>query len=159
MKSSVVPVVRFLLTYILLASGLTLLVYSAVQQGYRQSANDPQIQMAEDTATALSRGTSAASLMPKDIDISTSLAPFLIVTDDSYHILASSGHLGGQVVLPPTGAFVAARTSLGKDTTRPGENRITWQPTSSVREAAVIVHYNGGYVIAARSLRAGEIRE
>ena len=32
------------------------LVYAIVQQNYRQSANDPQIQIAEDLATAISQG-------------------------------------------------------------------------------------------------------
>ena len=40
-------------------------LYAAVQQDYRQSANDPQIAMAEDAANALKGGDVPASVVPR----------------------------------------------------------------------------------------------
>ena len=160
MKLSLRPLAGLTVLYVFCAAALTALVYIAVQQNYRQNANDPQIQLAEDAAQSLDHGLAPSSVVPAArVDLGTSLAPFIIVTDDNYRILASSGTLNGRTVLPPTGAFTAALTGRGKDTARTGENRITWQPSSSVREAAVITRYSGGYVVAARSLREVEIRE
>jgi hypothetical protein len=46
------------------------LIYLAVQQSYRQSANDPQIQMAEDGAAALENGSPIQILFPPKLLIS-----------------------------------------------------------------------------------------
>ncbi len=148
------------LAYIVSSATLTMFVYMAVQQQYRQSANDPQVQMAEDAAATLDAGKTPDLVVgvPK-IDLRDSLAPFLIVTDENFRVLASSGQLDGKNVVPPRGAFEAAKSNTGKDTPVSQENRITWQPASGVREAAVIVHRSGGYVVAARSLREVENRE
>ncbi len=155
-----VPALRLWLLYFVLSVGLVAMVLITVQQSYRQNANDPQVQMAEDTATALDHGQLVASLVPaQKVSLRTSLAPFLIVLDDSLNVVASSGELDGQTVVPPKGAFEAARNNVGKDTAQRQENRITWQPSDQVRMAAVIVHHNGGYVVAARSLREVENRE
>jgi hypothetical protein len=136
------------------------MVYVAVQQNYREDANDPQIQLAEDTAAALNAGRPASGLVSgEDVDMGASLAPFVIITDQNRHVLASSGQLNGRVPLPPAGSFEQAAAGKGKYTDTPHENRITWQPTAGVREAAVIVSYHGGYVVAARSLREVEGRE
>ena len=68
-----------------LAAVITLfcgLIYATVQQSYRMDANDPQIQMAEDTARALESGQPASSLVPSGkVDIAQSLAPYLIIYD------------------------------------------------------------------------------
>lgn len=138
------------------------LVYGAVQQNYRQNANDPQIQLAEDTSEALNAGAMPASLVAArgtTVQMDESLAPFIVIVDKNEHQLASSANLNGHVPLPPASAFRAAAANIGKDPTRPGENVFTWQPTPGIREAAVITTYNGGYVVAARSLREVEHRE
>lgn len=131
------------------------LVYVAVQQGLRQSANDPQIQMAEDAATALGAGETVESLLPTTkIDIAHSLAPFLIVFDDAGKPVASSGLLHDQLPTLPGGVLDYVSTH--------GEDRITWQPESGVRIAAVVTNYTGatpGFVLAGRSLREVEKRE
>src|SRR6185295_4920318 len=55
------------------------MVYLTVQQSLRQSANDPQIQMAEDAAGALARGAAEETVLPAtQVDIATSLSPFAI---------------------------------------------------------------------------------
>ncbi len=129
--------------------------YLAVQQALRQGANDPQIQMAEDAARAMGGGEPASLLVPKGpvVDISKSLAPFLILYDDAGTPLASSGVLDGKAPVPPSGVFAFTRSH--------GEERVTWQPRPDVRIAAVLVHTDGpnaGFALAGRSLRETERR-
>jgi hypothetical protein len=158
---SLVPstVNRIGLTYFVLSITLTGLVYVAVQHALRQSANDPQIQMAEDAAAALDAGQTHESLTSgPPVNMKTSLAPYLIILDSNKHMIATTGKLDGKVVLPPAGSFDAAAASTGK--VGPAkENRITWEPADDVRQAAVIVAHKNGYVVAARSLREVEMRE
>ena len=131
------------------------LIYLTVQQSLRMGANDPQIQMAEEAATSLAAGGTPVSILPAtQLDISTSLAPFLVVYSDTGEPLASSGLLDGAVPLLPAGIFDYTRQK--------GEDRVSWQPESGVRVAAVVVAYGGslpGFVLAGRSLREVEIRE
>ncbi len=128
------------------------LVYVAVQQNFRQSANDPQIQMAEDAARSLEAGSTPQSLVGNSsVDIDKSLASYLVIYDESTNVIASNAKLEGVVPKPPKGVF-----EFTKDH---GQDRITWQPKDNVRSAIVVQHYNGGYVLAGRSLREIEIRE
>ena len=146
-------------------TGVCLLTYATVQQNYRQSLNDPQIQMAEDAARALGGGDVPASVVPRGvplIDIATSLSPWIAVYDESHVTLESSAVFWGAPPKPPAGVFEAARGNQGKGTSQPEQNRITWQPESGVRSAIVVQHYAGsrpGYVIVGRSMREVEIRE
>ena len=131
------------------------LVYVAVQQALRHSANDPQIQIAEDAAAALANGNRAETVVPASIvDMAQSLAPVLIVFDSTGAVLGSSGVLHGKVPIPPAGVFEFVRGH--------GEERVTWQPERGVRMASVVVRSGGahpGFVLAARSLREVEMRE
>ena len=131
------------------------LVYLAVQQSLRWGANDPQIQMAEDAAAALSAGGTPGSMPPAvQVEISASLAPFMVIYNAKGEPLASSGLLHGAVPLLPPGVFDYTRQN--------NEDRISWQPESGVRIAAVVVAYGGtqpGFVLAGRSLREVEKRE
>ena len=149
---------RTFLYWLPLAFCLTVLaglVYGAVQQNFRQGANDPQIQMAEDAAIQLQDGAQAQTVVGGDkVDLSRSLAPFLIVYDATGHVLASSAQLNGAVPDIPTGVFNSVRAS--------GEDRMTWQPQEGVREAAIVTQFGGshpGFVLAGRSLREVEDRE
>jgi hypothetical protein len=139
----------------ILTVGICFLVYGAVQQALRQSANDPQIQMAEDAAAALAKGAAVEAVVPAaEVDVQHSLAPFLIVYDDNGTVLKTSGLLNGQV--PPLPPGVLGYTRIR------GQDRVTWEPQHGVRMAAVVVRYQGqqsGYVLAARSLREVEKRE
>src|SRR5438552_1376303 len=125
-----------------------LLIYISMQQVFRLSANDPQIQMAEDGADALAMGQDPAGILPnKRIELAKSIAPFMIIYDNQGHIFSSSATLHGKVPDIPNGVFTDAR--------RVGELRFTWQPEPGVRQAAVLVSYNGnnvGFVLAGRSL-------
>jgi hypothetical protein len=134
---------------------LSFMVYGAVQQVLRQSANDPQIALAEDAAAALLRGAKPDSIVgTQQVEIEHSLSPFLIVFDTNGKPLASSGVLDGNVPTLPVGVL--------EYTAQHGQDRITWQPRSDARIAAVIQHYGGtapGFVLAGRSLREVERRE
>jgi hypothetical protein len=129
-------------------------VYMVEQQALRMNANDPQIQMAEDAASALSRGQSIDSVVPTSkVDIAQSLAPYLVVFDNSGNAIASSGLLHDQSPAIPSGVFESVRQH--------GEDRITWQPEPGVRSATVVTSYGGahpGFVLAGRSLRLVEER-
>lgn len=140
-----------------IAVAVTLLcgiIYATVQQTYRQNANDPQIQMAEDTATALANGQTPDSLIgTTKVDMATGLAPYLIIFDATGKPIASSVLLDGKIPMPPLGIF--------DYTKQHGQDRITWQPRAGIRSAAIIVPYSGtqsGFVLAGRSLREAEQR-
>ncbi len=141
-----------------LAIAITLisgLAYVISQQSIRLSANDPQIQLAEDTVHTLESGQTPDMAIPKEtVNLRQSLAPFVIIYDSTGTVLASSGSLDGQPPTPPVGVLSYAQTH--------GENRITWQPDPNVREAIVIRPYqavSNGFVLAGRSLREVEKRE
>lgn len=138
-----------------LATLLCGLIYVAVQQDLRMTANDPQIQMAEDSAARLTAGQTAVQVIPPGLtDIAHSLAPYLIVYDDQNRPLASSATLDGQTPVLPTGVYADAKAK--------GETRISWQRRTDVRSAVVMVYHSGphpGFVLAGRSLREVERRE
>ncbi len=131
------------------------LVYLSVQQNIRQSANDPQIQMSEDLADALENGGSPDSLIPKtNVDISKSLAPFVIVFNDKAEVVISSVILNGKTPTPPSGVFDFVRKN--------NKESFTWEPNPGIRIAASVIKYNGakpGFVLAGRSIREVEKRE
>jgi hypothetical protein len=136
-------------------ASVALLVYGAVQQDLRQSANDPQIELAENAAAGLNAGQPVASVLPAErVDLSSGLAPFVVVYDAHGDVLAASATLNGIVPPLPAGVLDAV---AGR-----GEDRITWQPGPGIRIATVIVPYGGtepGFVLAGRSLRLVEQRE
>jgi hypothetical protein len=142
------------LPMVTLVTILCALVYVVDQQALRMSANDPQIQLAEDGAGALAQGASAQSLLPTNtIDVATSLAPFMIVYNDTGEPTASSGFLHGKIPTLPAGILDYVRNT--------GEDRVTWQPEGGVRIATVVVRASGtssGFVLVGRSLRETEKR-
>ncbi len=136
--------------------------YTAVQQAQRGGANDPQVQLASDAATALTGGAAPESVVGPGsavvgvagtgmVDASVSLAPFVVVYDRSGTPLASNARLDGGIPAPPAGVLAAAAAS--------GRNTVTWQPRPGVRIATVSVPWSGGTVMAGRSLRLAEERE
>ncbi len=133
-------------------------VYGVVQQNYRQNANDPQIQLAEDAATYLSEGLppiQLASGAPR-FDITKSLATFVMVFDSKGTLIVSSGMVGSSSPSIPAGVLNSTKSL--------GENRITWQIPSGDRFAAVVKQWSygsttSGYVLVARSLKEIEERE
>lgn len=136
---------------------LSLLTYGTVQQTIRLSANDPQVQMAQDAAANYPSGAASELLLSsKDrTDMAKTLSPFLIIYDSTGKPLTSGAQLNGQIPTPPLGVLENAKTS--------GENRVTWQPQNGVRIAAVIVPFNSnsasphsGFILAGRSLKEAE---
>jgi hypothetical protein len=145
-------ILRIWLPFAIVTTAFSGLVYVSVQQSLRQSANDPQIQMAEDAARALQNGAGIESVIPAgQVDINHSLAPFLVVYDSAGKPQAASGRLDGGLPEIPTGVLEYARAN--------GQNRVSWQPREDVRVAAVVFPYDGGFVLAGRSLREVEKRE
>lgn len=131
------------------------LVYVTVQQNFRLNANDPQIQLAEDFAGQLSAGRPVTSINTSpSVDMAKSLSLFIFIYDDAGNLVTGSGKINDQFPTLPAGVLDYARKS--------GQNRITWEPQSNVREAMVIIHYDGahpGFVAVGRSLREVEQRE
>lgn len=127
-------------------------LYAAVQQSYRDAADDPQVQLAHDTALRLNGGVPASSQAGGEpVDMKTGLAPFAIVYDKNRNVQAANGHLNTTTPVPPTGVFERADQN--------GGNRFTWEPADGVRIAAVVEPYNGGFVLVGRSLSETEGRE
>jgi hypothetical protein len=144
-------------SWIPLAIAVTLLcgiIYIVAQQVYRMSANDPQIQIAEDSAIALGDGLPPSALITDiPVNMAASLSPYLIIFDETGKLIASSVALDGNTPLPPAGIFEYTRQHK--------QDRITWQPKPGVRHAAVISYFNGkqsGFVLAGRSMREVEDR-
>lgn len=136
-------------------TGVYLLVYIAAQQNFRQNANDPQIQLAEDAAAKLASGQSTQDVVPAEkVNIAASLASYIVIFDANGKPIASSGQLNGQMPTIPSGVFDSVRQN--------GEERITWQPQDAVRSAIVVTRFKGmnsGFVLAGRSLRESEKRD
>ncbi len=130
-------------------------VYVVAQQIYRQSANDPQIQIAEDVGRLLGSGVPTTQILQQgSTDISKSLATFLVVFDATGKPVVSSGMIDGKIPTLPSGVLAYAQAH--------SEDRITWQPSSGFRAAIVVTAYNAngssGYVMVGRSLRETETR-
>ena len=155
MNTWFIKTVKRWLPWVFLSTCICGLVYAAVQQSYRQSANDPQIEMAEDAATAIETAMATPALVPSGtVDIGTSLAPYIVFYDSDGNPTGGNGQLNGQLPTLPAGVFASASTT--------GEERVTWQPEPGVRSAIVVVAIRGpepGFVMAGRSLREVEARE
>jgi hypothetical protein len=167
---------------------LAFIVYAAVQQDIRQSANYPQVALAESAARRLAAGEPPAAILPvSPVEMQTSLDPFVIVYDDQGNVRASTVSLDGRTPAVPPRVFDAVGRNTGDLSLwasivasshglllgekpcclpgvvrRPGELRFTWQPQPGVRAASVLTSYDGhsrGYVLVGRSLREVEMLE
>jgi hypothetical protein len=130
---------------------LTATVYVTAQQVLRMGADDPQVQLARDTASSMAEGEDPLNLFPpRQVDLASSLAPFVLVYDTAGGVLATTAVLHGRIPDLPAGVREFA--------TDHGEDRVTWQPEPGVRIAAVVVPFEGGTVLVGRSLREVEAR-
>ncbi len=134
------------------------LILVAVQQNYRNSANDPQIQIAEDVATAINNGSAApdAIVSPTPTtDMAASLSSFVTIYSATGTPIGSSVSLDGKLPTLPSGIFDNVKTH--------GQDRFTWEPQKDLRIATVVTKYttgsDSGFVLAGRSLRDIETRE
>ncbi|MBV9159356.1 MAG: hypothetical protein JO019_02035 [Candidatus Kaiserbacteria bacterium] len=149
---------------------ICILLYAVLQQNYRQSLNDPQIQIAEDVAALISAGAKPTVIVPKQqVDIGRSLSPWFAIYDATGTPIASSGYLNGAMAHPPQGIFtdLASGQAHGAGVKGPvktqsivatGENRLTWQPQEGVREAIVVAQAGDKFVVAGRNMREVENR-
>lgn len=143
---------RVWLPFAVATTAFCALAYVTAQQVLRSGLNDPQIQMAEDAAYSLNNGATMVSVVPAEkVEMSRSLASFIVVYGNDGKPVASSGLLNGQMPDYPKGALDAAKQS--------GENRVTWQPNAATRIASVVVPFNNGFVVAGRNMREVEQRE
>jgi hypothetical protein len=143
----------FFVPLAVLATAMCGLAYLETQQALRSGANDPQFQMAEDAVARLNGGATPASVLDttRTVDLAASLAPFLIVLDPSGGVLATNATLDEEQPVPPRGVLDSAA--------RGSPDVVTWQPRAGVRIAAVTIAWNGGTVVAGRSLRRVEDQE
>ena len=83
MRLNYPKLILILRTWLPFAAILTLItgtIYITVQQNFRQNANDPQIQIAENVALVVSRGTDPRLIPDSDVtDIKDSISPYIIM--------------------------------------------------------------------------------
>lgn len=155
MPSRLLVALRTWIPLAIAVTGVCGLVYLAVQQDFRMSLNDPQVQLAEDASVRLSEGAKPSAVTASGtVEVGASLGAFVNVYDDSGKPLLAAGTLDGTAAVPPPGVF--------QYTLRTGEDRVTWQPRPGVRIAAVVERYQGktgsGFVVAGRNMREVESR-
>ncbi|HWD89854.1 MAG TPA: hypothetical protein VG367_17100 [Mucilaginibacter sp.] len=140
--------------YAALITLVCILVYVTVQQSFRLSANDPQVQMAQDAAIAIDKGVDPKSLpvTQTGIDISQGLSPYVAVYDPVGNMVAGSATLNGKPLHIPQGVIDYIRKN--------SRDAASWQPEPGVRQAMVGVSTaKGNYVvISGRSLASTEER-
>lgn len=133
-------------------TGITVLfstIYVVGQQIVRQSANMPQIGMAQTVAAELNNGANPVSLTAgPQINMETNQSPFVIIYDKHGLLVASSAELGGTTPAIPVGVLQASGTV--------DFNPVTWQPQTGIRIASVTVSANKYYVVVGRSLSGPE---
>lgn len=115
------------------------------------SANDPQIQIAEDTAQALNKGVDPQNLAQGNVDMAKSLSSFIIIYDKTGHVVAGNGYLNNHIAVVQLGVLKASD--------KQDYNAVTWQPQKDVRIASVSTDANGYYVLSGRSLKEVEVRD
>lgn len=127
-----------------------------VQQSTRLSANDIPLALSQTVKNELQSGSSPNDVITTQmVNLAANTNPFIIVTDDSKHVLASTATLNGQTPLPPKGVFEYTDTH--------GTDHFTWQPASKVRLATRVVTYSdkdhdSGFIITGQSLQPYEDR-
>ena len=90
-------------------TGLAGIVYVTAQQSLRLGTDDLQVALARRTATRLNGGAAPASVIPEQVDLATSLDPFVLVLDADGGVLASSALLHGQNPNYPAGVLDSVR--------------------------------------------------
>ena len=126
-------------------------IYAVGQQMLRAGANDPQIQMAQDTATNLDSGISPQSLVGGKVDMGKSLATFTQIYDSNGALVTGNGFIGDSQPVVPTGVLTASNNVP--------YNLVTWQPQAGVRIASIEVKATNFYVLTGRNLQEVEKRE
>jgi hypothetical protein len=133
------------------AAGVTIalgVLYGAIQQTLRLSADEPQSSMVTQTAALLRQNGDAHHSFDGHIEIAYNQAPFVIVYDTAGNVVAGNGYLDGTVPRIPIGVLQHIPSR--------GEHRVTWEPRSGVRIATVSARAGTYYVVGGRSLQTTE---
>ncbi|MDB5133007.1 MAG: hypothetical protein JWR02_2756 [Mucilaginibacter sp.] len=129
------------------------IIFITTQQSFRSTADDPQYQLIEDGTVAINNGANPKSLVnpAQSIEISKSLAPFIVIYDSGGNLIAANANLDGKALTIPKGVLNYIE--------KHGKDAATWQPRPGVRLAMVGMKSDAGkIVIAGRSLRKVEER-
>ncbi len=129
--------------------------YAMVQQSTRLSADDLPRSTAQVAKQQLQAGSSATDVVPTlKTDLITDTSAFIIITDSSKHVLASSATLNSHTPLPPNGVFSFTNVN--------GSDHFTWEPQDGVRVATRVEKYgktpDDGFIITGQSLKPYEDR-
>jgi hypothetical protein len=152
MNKKIIPLIKKWLPLAVALTAIFLTIYVVIAQDLRASANDPQIQMAENLANNLN--TSNQPNVTGKVNIAKSLSTFTIIYNQNQEVISTNAYLDDKIVTVPSGVLTSTKVYAGYE-----ENRVTWQPKSDVRLAAVVVKYNQGWVVVGRNLREVEFRE
>jgi hypothetical protein len=125
-------------------------IYVAAQQLDRLSANDAPQRLASQVAAELREGQTTTLDAQPHIDLSRSLAPFVVVEDAQGRAIDGSGFLRGSLVSLPSGVLASAAKS--------GQDDVTWQPSPNLRFATVTRKVGTQFVSAGQSLKPSEAR-
>jgi hypothetical protein len=125
-------------------------VYVVAQQLDRQGANEAPLRLASQVAAELREGQTTTVDAQPHVDLSRSLAAFVVVEDAQGSPTSGSGFLNGALVSVPTGVLAnAAKT---------GQDNVTWQPEAGLRFATVTLKVGEQFVTAGQSLKPSEDR-
>jgi hypothetical protein len=125
-------------------------IYVVAAQLDRLSANDAPLRLASQVAAELREGQTTTIDAQPHIDLSRSLAAFVVVEDAQGQSTDGSGFLKGSLVSLPTGVLANAAKS--------GQDNVTWQPATGLRFATVTLKVGDQLVSAGQSLRPSEGR-
>ena len=139
------------LAAIVVATVLFGTIYVVAQQLDRQGANEAPLRLASQVAAELREGQTTTVDAQPHVDLSRSLAVFVVVEDAQGSATSGSGFLKGALVSLPTGVLAnAART---------GQDDVTWQPAPGLRFATVTLKVGDQFVTAGQSLKPSEDRD
>jgi hypothetical protein len=139
------------LAAVIVATVLFGTVYVVAQQLERLGANDAPLRLASQVAAELREGQTTTVDAQPHVDLSRSLAPFVVVEDAQGRASDGSGFLKGTLVSLPTGVLASAAKS--------GQDNVTWQPASGLRFATVTLRVGDQFVSAGQSLKPSEDRD
>jgi hypothetical protein len=121
-----------------------------MQQLIRHGADDQPMRIVSQIGSTLKQSSNPKIDFLPTSDLSTSEYQFAAIYDRSNKLIQSSATLNGQVLPIPSGSINAARVR--------GNNKVTWQPTTSLRFNIYAKSYGDFVVVAGQSLKPSEDR-
>jgi hypothetical protein len=126
-------------------------VYVVAQQLDRLSANDSPLRLASQVAAELREGRSRTLDAQSHVELSRSLAAFVVVEGAKGGASVGSGFLQGALVSLPSGVLASAAAN--------GQDKVTWEPQPGLRFATVTLKVGDQFVSAGQSLKPSEARD